>query len=443
MDTKKLVPLVVLLGFLSGVAGGFVSQNLVVSRLGGFGVPSSPTQQQAVEQKSYVEESQAIDATKKAGASVVSIVASEDLKIYNNPQSYDSNSPFNDPFFFSFPGFNQPAPDTNQQNQQGNSGGSSQNYQVQKQKVGGGSGFIISEDGLVLTNRHVISDQNVEYTIITNDGTEYDGEVVSIDPFSDIAVLQMVTKGELSKKKEDRTKLSGLPVIVFGDSSQLQSGQKVLAIGYALGQYENTVTEGIISGKGRQITADDPSRGPETLSDLLQTDAAINPGNSGGPLVNLDGQVVGVNVAIDQTGSNIGFAIPINDVKPVLASIQKYGRIVRATLGVRHIILTKEKAKQLQIDVDHGALLTGDEANGEFAVIPGSAADKAGLKIKDVILSVDGKDITTDYTLQDAIMTKQPGDTIDMQVWRSGKTIDVKATLTEAKDEAATINAKA
>lgn len=444
MDSKKLIPFFVLLGFVSGLAGGFVSQNFLPFKLGTAGAQEVSTQQ-AVQQKTYVEESQAIDATKKAGASVVSIVATEDLKIYNSqPNSY-SNNPFNDPFFFNFPGFRQQMPQQNQQNQQGqqNNGANSNDYQVQKQKIGGGSGFIISGDGLVLTNRHVISDQNVQYTIISNDGTEYDGEVVSVDPFSDIAVLQMVKSGELSKKKDERSKLSGLPVIDFGDSSLLQPGQKVLAIGYALGQYENTVTEGIISGKGREITAEDPTRGPETLSGLLQTDAAINPGNSGGPLVNLSGQVVGVNVAIDQTGSNIGFAIPINDVKPVLESIKKYGRIVRATLGVRHILLTKEKAKELKIDVDHGALLVGDEANGEFAVIPGSAADKAGLKIKDVIMSVDGKDITQNYTLQDSIMAKQPGDNVSMKVWRSGQVIDVTATLTEAKDEAVAIRAKA
>lgn len=441
MDTKKVVPMMVLLGFVSGLAGGIASQYFQVSRLLNSG--DGTATQQIVQQKSYVEESQAIDAIKAAGKSVVSIVASKDLKVYDNQPSsfFSTNDPFFNQFFGDYSNSPQHTPQSDQQDGQTGSGDGNA-YQVQHQKIGGGSGFIISDDGLVLTNRHVVSEADVQYTIVTNDGSEYDGEVVSIDPFSDIAVLQMVTKGEIGKKKEERTKLKDLPVSQFGDSSALQVGQKVLAIGYALGEYENTVTEGIISAKGRQITAGGVSGGSETLSGLLQTDAAINPGNSGGPLVNLAGQVVGINVAIDATGSNIGFAIQINDVKPVLESIKKNGRIVRATLGVRHIILSKEKAKQLKIDVDHGALLVGDEANGEFAVIPGSAADKAGLRMKDVILSVDGKDITNAYTLQDAIMGKQPGGGASLKVWRSGKVIDVKVVLTEAKDEAALLRSK-
>ncbi len=445
MDTKKLVPFVVLLGFFSGLAGSFTNDYFDLGRMVRNKERDVSTQQQTGFQKTYVEESQAIDATKLAGKSVVSIVASQDLKVYyRQPYPfYSTNDPFFDRFFNEFSGPSERvSPSDRQGNQQEDQRGDGKDYEIQRKKIGGGSGFIISSDGLVLTNRHVVSEQNVQYTIITNDGVEFDGEVVSVDPFSDIAVLQMVQKGELSKKKEDRTALKDLQVIEFGDSSKLEVGQKVLAIGYALGEYENTVTEGIISAKGRQITADDLSRGPETLSGLLQTDAAINPGNSGGPLVNLAGQVVGINVAIDATGSSIGFAIPINDVKPALESIKKNGRIVRATLGVRHILLNKSKAQELKIAVNHGALLVGDESKGEFAVIPGSPADKAGLKIKDVILSVDGKDISSVYTLQDAIKVKQPGEEVKLRVWRSGETIEVKVKLGEAKDEASLLQFK-
>ena len=149
---------------------------------------------------------------------------------------------------------------------------------------------------------------------------------------------------------------------------------------------------------GRHITASDGAGQAETLSGLLQTDAAINPGNSGGPLVNMKGQVIGVNVAIAASANNIGFAIPFNDVKPIIESVQKHGKIVRPLLGVRYQILTDEKAKELQLQgVSDGALLVGDEGTGEFAVIPGGPADKAGLKKGDVVLEVDGKKITQDF----------------------------------------------
>ena len=167
---------------------------------------------------------------------------------------------------------------------------------------------------------------------------------------------------------------------------------------------------------------------------LIQTDAAINPGNSGGPLINLAGQVIGINVATAYAAEGIGFAIPINNVKPVIDSIQEYGKIVRPILGVRHMVLTEEYAKELQLDVENGALLVGDETAGEFAVIPGSPADKVGLKMEDVILQFNGKDITVDYTLQDAIRQHKPGDKIKLNVWRSGETFDVEVELGSSAD---------
>lgn len=427
-SASKTLVASVLLSFIAGIMGTVLAEQYLFGKnvLAQNPTPPAQTQQVQKEQTTYVEESQSIDSIKKVGPAVVSIVASKDLKIYkNNPFSFGSGDPFG-----NFPGFyfNSRRQQQDQQNNQDSS-----DFEVKKTKVGGGSGFIISEDGLVLTNRHVVSDQGVEYTIVLSDGTEYDGEVVSVDSLNDLAVLQMVKKGELSKKKEERTKLQNLTVAEMGDSDALQVGQRVLAIGYALGQYQNTVTSGIISAKSREITAADQGSA-ETLSGLLQTDAAINPGNSGGPLINLEGQVVGINVAIDNSGSSIGFAIPMNEVKPVLESIKKYGKIVRPVLGVRHILLDKVKADELKIDVDHGALLVGDEAQGQFAVIPGSPADKAGLKIKDVILSVDGKDVTIDNGLTTMVAQHNPGDTITLKVWRSGETKEIKVTLEENKD---------
>lgn len=427
---KNYLALLLLLSFVAGAAGGaipaYFGKNFVLSAQN-----SSP--EKVVEKQSYVEESQSISAIKKVSPAVVSIVATRDLKVYkNNPTSYFD--PFGNDSFGNLPGLRFQIPNSQSQpNQQLQEG---RDYEVRQQKIGGGTGFVVTAEGLVLTNRHVVSETSLEYTVITNDGTEYDAEVVSIDPLNDLAVVQMVKKGELSKKKEERVKLAGLSVVEFGDSGSLEVGQKVLAIGYALGEYENTVTSGIISGKNRSITAGGLATGSENLSGLLQTDTAINPGNSGGPLINLEGQVIGVNVAIDTTGSSIGFAIPVNEVKPVMDSIQKYGRIVRPTLGVRHILLNAARAKQLEIKVDHGALLVGDEANGEFAVIPGSPADKAGLKIRDVILSIDGKNISEDYSLQDAIRGHQPGDEVTLKVWRSGQEMDIKVKLDQTKEEA-------
>jgi serine protease Do len=237
----------------------------------------------------------------------------------------------------------------------------------------------------------------------------------------------------LRMKDSEKKKVKDLPTVELGNSSNLQIGQRVVAIGNALAEYQNSVTTGIISAKGREIQAG-TSTGAESLVNLLQTDAAINPGNSGGPLVNLEGQVVGINTAIASGAQGIGFAIPIDDIKPLIKSIKENGKIVRPFLGVRYILLDEAKAKQLKIDVKGGALLTGDEANGEFAVVPGSPADKAGLQMKDVIQEVDGKEITTDAPLQAMIANHAPGDTVTLKIWRSGKTMDVKVKLEEAKE---------
>lgn len=408
-SSNKILVGSILTGFLGGLMGGVVVNSTIQANLLQPNISTNAKNEQSQPvQKPYSEDTMTIDSIKKVSPAVVSIVESQSLKVYQRT----TGNPLIDI--------------------QPNS-----SYDIVQQKIGGGTGFIISDDGVVLTNRHVVSNKDVQYTIVTNDGTEYDGGVVSIDPFNDLAVLQMLKKGDLAKPKLARNKLSGLPVVKLGDSDSLEIGQKVLAIGYALGEFKNTVTSGIISAKGRDIVANGGLAAPEqSLVNLLQTDAAINPGNSGGPLINLNGEVVGIDVATALSGSNIGFAIPINDVKFSVESVKKNGRIIRPELGVRHMILNKQIAEQLKLDIDHGALLVGDEAKGVFAVIPGGAADKAGLKIKDVILSVDGKDISEQYPLQQAIGQHNPGDTVTLKVWRSGATIDVKVKLDEAKDVA-------
>lgn len=408
--SKKFVVFIVFVSFFSGLLGGIITNEFVKSNVD---KATNTVVQKVTEEKTYVEESDSIDAIKRVSASVVSIVLTKDVKVYKNSPYQFFNSPFEgDPFFNQFFG-QQYAP------QQGQS-------ETKRQKVGGGTGFIVTADGLVITNKHVVLDDSASYTIITNDGVEYGGKVVSKDPMNDLAIVRIVQKDDKSPK------VKTFPIVEFGDSDTLQIGQSVLAIGYALGEYQNTVTKGIVSAKGREITAGGSGVGAETLSGLIQTDAAINGGNSGGPLINMKGQVIGVDVAIAANAQGIGFAIPINDVKPVLESLQKNGKIIRPMLGVRYLMLTPEKAEELQIKVNSGALLVGENAQGKFAVVPGSAADKAGLKMSDVILQIDGKDISIDYTLQQAIRNKQPGDTIKLKTWRSGETLEKELKLGES-----------
>jgi serine protease Do len=359
------------------------------------------------------EDSQVIDAIEEVSPAVVSIVVSKDLRVARQR----GLSPFdlffeNDPFFDQFFG---------QRRQMIPKQDEKKDDEVKKQKVGGGTGFILNQEGIVLTNRHVVSDTDADFTVILNDGTEYEAKVVSRDVFNDLAVVQIVADDDV---------LEDLPTVRLGNSSDLKIGQTVIAIGNALGEFQNTATTGIISAKGRQITAGDGRGMSEQLTGLLQTDAAINPGNSGGPLINLAGEVIGVNTAIAQSANGIGFAIPIDDVKPIVESVEKHGKIVRPILGVMFTMLTEELAEELGFDIEEGALLRGDGKN--FAVLEGKPADKAGLQEKDVIVEVNGEKVTVDDPLQNHIRQHSPGDSLTLKVWRKGKTFEVTVELAEA-----------
>jgi len=280
---------------------------------------------------------------------------------------------------------------------------------------GGGSGFVVDPNGLIVTNKHVASSDTATYSVITNDGKSYDAKVVARDPLADLAVLKISAKN--------------LPVVELGDSDKLELGQKVIAIGNALGEYQNSVTTGVVSGIGRTITAGDSSGSSgETLSNVIQTDAAINPGNSGGPLINLDGQVIGINTAIDQQGSAIGFALPINSVKQAIASAVATGTIVRPKLGVRYTTITKEFAAANNMDITQGALVQRGSGTNDVAVEPGSPADVAGLKEGDILVSVNSDNITEQADLIALLQKYKPGDTVQIKYIRQGvtKTIDVK-----------------
>lgn len=405
--SKKLLSYVLVVGLFSGFVGGMFGRSFV-SR------SEAQPLKNITEDKKYIEESDYISAIQKVSPAVVSIIESKSLQTYyQQPMMFFQG----DPFFNQF--FNQQMPQRQAPQKQGT---------TKKQKVGGGSGFIVTSDGLVVTNRHVVQDPDADYTVVLSDGREYKAQVLSKDTLNDLAVIKILPKDD-----SNSAKINSLPVVEFGDSDSLKVGQRVLAIGNALGEYQNTVTAGIISAQGRQITANDGSGAAETLTGLLQTDAAINPGNSGGPLVNMQGQVIGVNVAIAASATGIGFAIPFNDVHPVITSVQKTGKIVRPYAGVRYQILTEERAKELELaGITYGALLTGNDETGEFAVIPGGPGDKAGLKKGDVILEIDGKKLDQNYQLQQAIRNRKPGDTVPMKVWISGKTVEKTLTLGEA-----------
>lgn len=278
---------------------------------------------------------------------------------------------------------------------------------------GAGTGIIVNADGLVLTNRHVIPENVSKVSVISADGTVYeDVEVVDRDTFNDIAFLRI--KGGKDLKPAP-----------LGDSDNIKVGDKVIAIGNALGVFDHSVTSGIISGTGRPIVAGDGAQS-EQLQNLLQTDAAINPGNSGGPLVNIDGEVIGVNTAVAGGAENIGFAIPINDIKPVVDSVLATGQIVRPYLGVRYIMLTPAIAEELELKQSVGAYVTADA--GQSAVLSGSPAEKAGLKAEDIIVEIEGEKVTRDKPLAVILGRRSVGDTLSLKIVRDGdeQTLSVK-----------------
>ncbi len=291
-----------------------------------------------------------------------------------------------------------------------------------QQQEGAGTGMVVSSDGLIMTNRHVVDDTTANYTVVTNDGKSYPATVVSRDTINDVAFV--------------RISATGLKPVELGDSGAVKVGQQVIAIGNALGQFQNSVTSGIISGLSRGVTAGDSGSAlgngsSENLQDLLQTDAAINPGNSGGPLVNLDGQVVGINTAVAGQAQNIGFAIPVNEVKALISSVKSKGRIVRPYLGVRYVAIDKQTATENNLGVSDGAWVqAADDANP--GVVPGSPAEKAGVKEGDIIIKVNNDKIDATHSLQSLIGKHNVGDKVTITVMRDGKSQTITATLEAA-----------
>jgi len=279
---------------------------------------------------------------------------------------------------------------------------------------GTGSGFIFDASGFILTNRHVVEDSQ-ELLVMLNDGRRFAGTVYGIDTLTDLAIVTIEAQD--------------LPTAPIGVSAGLEPGQLAIAIGNPLG-YENTVTTGVVSGLGRQIQASDAAQtSTEQLNNLIQTDAAINPGNSGGPLVNSAGQVIGINTAVSTDAQGLGFSIPIDVAKPIMRQALNGQELVRPWIGVYYIPVTPVIAEEQDLGVEYGALI--GTTGGDEAVFPGSPADVAGLQAGDVIVAINGEQITVDTDLSMLIIPHDPGDTITLRVLRDNAEREVEVTLGE------------
>lgn len=286
-----------------------------------------------------------------------------------------------------------------------------------------GTGIILSSDGLIITNRHVIPDGTTSVSVTLSDGTTYNNVQV-IGRTSDSSSL------DIAFLKIQNTNGKQLVPATIGDSGKMAVGDPVVAIGNALGQFQNSVTSGIISGYGRSIQATDSTgTTSENLDDLFQTDAAINEGNSGGPLVDLNGQVIGINTAIASGSQNIGFAIPINDVIGLIKSVETTGKLQQPYLGVLFIPVTSDVAQQYNLSTTSGAWVPTASVAGQASVIAGSPAASAGVQPGDIITSINGQTINQNTSLTSIIDQEAPGDQVTLTINRSGKTITIKVTL--------------
>src|SRR3989338_1466794 len=336
-----------------------------------------------------------VQIAKKVCPSVITVIVSKDL-----PQVED---------FYSFPyggkEYIMPMMQKGQKNH------------MEKTQIGGGSGFIISKDGYVITSNHVVSDTTADYTVIIGPKHKYPAKILSRNPINDIAILKI--EGQK------------FPFIELDDSSKIQLGESVMAIGNALGEFTDTLSTGIVSGLSRYITAfGGLDHQMQNLRGLIQTDAAINPGNSGGPLVNMEGKVIGINTATIMGAQNIGFAIPINYAKKDLAEVKKFGKLVVPFLGIKYVLLSPEMAKTNKLPVNDGALVVR-EALGEAPVIKDSAADKAGIKEFDILLECDGQKITVENSLGSILQKCKIGSETSFKVLRDGQELLLKAVLEE------------
>jgi len=292
-----------------------------------------------------------------------------------------------------------------------------QKSKIEKTKIGGGSGFIVSENGYVMTSNHVVSDTSADYTVVLDPKHKYPVKVLSRNPINDTAILKI--EGER------------FPYLEMADSGKIELGEEVVAVGNALGEFTDTLSAGIVSGLSRFITAFGGIENQmQNLRGLIQTDAAINPGNSGGPLINMEGKVIGINTAMIAGAQNIGFAIPINYARKDLDEVKKFGKIMMPFLGIKYVLISKEMAEANKLPVNDGAIVVR-EALGEPPVVQGSAADKAGVKEWDIILECDGEKITAKNPLANILQKCKIGGGTPLTILRDGAKINLTVKLEE------------
>ena len=341
------------------------------------------------------QNSAVVSVVKKTNPAVVSIVISQ--YVSNNNNNLFGN-------LFGYPS-------------SGSGSGGSGSSGSTKQTVGEGSGFIVQSNGYIITNKHVIVSPTDSDTVVMNNGKSYPAKVVGTDPTNDIALVKI--------------NATNLPILPLGNSSNLQLGSAVIAIGNALGQYQNTVDTGVISGLSRSVQAQDPVTGAvENLTGMIQTDAEINSGNSGGPLLNLAGQVIGINTAVASTAHGIGFAIPINQAKSDILSVLKNGKIIKPELGVDYELITPAIQQSQKLKYSYGAYLLGSSSSP--AVLPNTPASRAGLKSHDIILEVNGVKVTETNSLGYLIGMQQLNSTVTLKVYQNGKVQNISVILNKA-----------
>jgi serine protease Do len=375
--SQQKIANIILISILASAATGFFSGGIAFSYIDKVQKGNSQTSNISISE----EQSATIDLVDKSNKSVVSISISKPIPVTRQ------SSPF-DYFFGRLP-----------QND------STNNDVGKEQTIGGGTGFIVSSDGLIVTNKHVVSDPSATYTVLFNDGSEAKAEIKTVHPTQDLAIIKV--------DKKD------LKPVDFADSDKLKVGQTAIAIGNALGEFDNTVSRGVISGLRRSITASDGQGNAEQLSQVIQTDAAINQGNSGGPLLDINAKVVGVNVATAEGAQSIGFAIPSNIVISMIDDFKQYGKVKVPFMGVRYTMIIPGSDQAKQYGVDGGALVIGDAESP--AIVPNSPASKAGIKAGDVITAIEGKKLNIKQTLADTISQYKIGNTIKLTIIRDGK----------------------
>ncbi len=406
-EMRKILIIIVIVALISSLFGffaGAISSNYyyleIKESLSNLGVdfPDISGDDQEGEDYSPVvpQEQAVIEVVEKVSPAVVSIIITKDVPVV---ERYYIN-PFGEGLDIEIPQYREEG--------------------TEKREVGGGSGFIISKDGIVLTNKHVVVDEDAEYTVFTKDGEKFPTEVLARDPIQDLAVLQI--------KESDKE----FPVVEFGDSSKLKIGQTVVAIGNALSEFRNTVSVGVISGLGRAVTASGGGM-VETIEDVIQTDAAINKGNSGGPLLNLKGEVIGINTATVLEAQNISFAIPINKAKRDIEQVKEKGEISYPFLGIYYTPVTEELKEEYDLSVDYGAWV-GRNKKGELIddpIFSDSPAEEVGLRQNDIILQFDDQKIAADNPLSEVILDYNPGDKVELKILRDEEEQILEVTLAE------------